>query len=343
MKRFGIIRAFGGRASLESKSVSGKDAINRHSERLAKESSNTNLIQLQGIKINSTETAQVSCQISKSDLRLAAKKVAFTLAEVLITLGIIGVVAAITLPTLIQNYKNQAYVDQLKKTVSSFENGIKLIIAKEGATSLTETELGKYIEDSSLSSDDLYTKIKPIFKNNFNIIETYSASEIDEKLPNSTSGVITNVEVCKSYIGKVKAIAYKQTNKNQCISIGGASINFSLADGAFVEFEKYVINPVDNNEDAKKIVAAVLFDINGLKGPNQYGYDVFQFLLIDDGSLIPAGGIVYAKTSGGENNWKRYYWATGSGMTCKVKGKSYSGWGTGCAASVVENGWKIDY
>ena len=34
------------------------------------------------------------------------KKNAFTLAEVLITLGIIGVVAAMTLPTLIQNHQN---------------------------------------------------------------------------------------------------------------------------------------------------------------------------------------------------------------------------------------------
>ncbi len=99
-------------------------AISRHSERLAKESSNTNLIQLQGIKINSAETDQasmplgifasksVSCRHSNADLhlaaslpsRLAAKKVAFTLAEVLITLGIIGVVAAVTLPTLVANY-----------------------------------------------------------------------------------------------------------------------------------------------------------------------------------------------------------------------------------------------
>ena len=39
---------------------------------------------------------------------------AFTLAEVLITLGIIGVVAALTLPTLISNHKKQTYVNQLK-------------------------------------------------------------------------------------------------------------------------------------------------------------------------------------------------------------------------------------
>ncbi len=46
------------------------------------------------------------------------KKVAFTLAEVLITLGIIGVVAAMTLPTLINNYKKQQTIAQLKKAYS---------------------------------------------------------------------------------------------------------------------------------------------------------------------------------------------------------------------------------
>ena len=65
-------------ADLDVKTISRKgdkfetEAISRHSERLAKESSDTNnLIQLQGIKINSTETAQVSCRISVLKLLLA--------------------------------------------------------------------------------------------------------------------------------------------------------------------------------------------------------------------------------------------------------------------------------
>ena len=43
------------------------------------------------------------------------KKFAFTMAEVLITLGIIGVVVAITLPTLTHNYQNKIIESQLKK------------------------------------------------------------------------------------------------------------------------------------------------------------------------------------------------------------------------------------
>ena len=47
------------------------------------------------------------------------RKIAFTLAEVLITLGIIGVVASLTLPSVIQNYKKQVTVNQLKKAYST--------------------------------------------------------------------------------------------------------------------------------------------------------------------------------------------------------------------------------
>ena len=69
------------------------------------------------------------------------KKAAFTLAEVLITLGIIGVVAAITLPTLIKNYQKQVYVTQLKKVVNTLENNSRKILADEGVDSLQDTPL----------------------------------------------------------------------------------------------------------------------------------------------------------------------------------------------------------
>ena len=52
----------------------------------------------------------VSCRISKSDLH---KKAAFTLAEVLITLGIIGVVAAITMPVLLSNVNSKVKAERV--------------------------------------------------------------------------------------------------------------------------------------------------------------------------------------------------------------------------------------
>lgn len=54
------------------------------------------------------------------------ERCAFTLAEVLITLGIIGVVAALTLPILIQNYRNNEVETKLKKVYSTMNQAIKL-------------------------------------------------------------------------------------------------------------------------------------------------------------------------------------------------------------------------
>lgn len=54
-----------------------------------------------------------------------ARIFAFTLAEVLITLGIIGVVAALTMPALIANHKKQTAITQLKKAYSEMSQAVK--------------------------------------------------------------------------------------------------------------------------------------------------------------------------------------------------------------------------
>lgn len=50
-----------------------------------------------------------------------SRKSGFTLAEVLITLGIIGVVASLVLPTLIEKFKDKVYITQTKKTYSTVQ------------------------------------------------------------------------------------------------------------------------------------------------------------------------------------------------------------------------------
>lgn len=64
----------------------------------------------------------------------------FTLAEVLITLGIIGIVAALTIPTLINNYQKKAYIAALQKTYSQTQNAFKLMMADEGVDFLSQTK-----------------------------------------------------------------------------------------------------------------------------------------------------------------------------------------------------------
>ena len=59
-------------------------------------------------------------------------KVAFTLAEVLITLGIIGVVAALTIPSIIQNYKRQVVEARLKEFYTTMQEAFRLAEAENG-------------------------------------------------------------------------------------------------------------------------------------------------------------------------------------------------------------------
>ena len=68
----------------------------------------------------------------KSLISRRGSKAAFTLAEVLITLGIIGVVAAMTMPTLIQGHKKQVTETKLKKFYSVVNQAILLESAEQG-------------------------------------------------------------------------------------------------------------------------------------------------------------------------------------------------------------------
>ena len=63
-------------------------------------------------------------------------KMGFTIAEVLITLVIIGVIAAMTIPTLMNNTNKQEYVSKLKKAYATLSQATNRIIADEGLAQL---------------------------------------------------------------------------------------------------------------------------------------------------------------------------------------------------------------
>ena len=83
-------------------------------------------------------------------------KKAFTLAEVLITLGIIGIVAAMTLPTLIGKYQKKQMVTQLKKAYTEISQLLKMSELDNGSMEYW---------DYTLSGEDFYYRyIKPYLK-----------------------------------------------------------------------------------------------------------------------------------------------------------------------------------
>ncbi|MDD3237089.1 MAG: type II secretion system protein [Candidatus Gastranaerophilales bacterium] len=86
------------------------------------------------------------------------QKYAFTLAEVLITLVIIGVIAAMTIPSLLNNTNKQEYKTAFKKAVSSLNQAITLHYALDGET----------VNDFDSSS----TLLAGLFEKRMNIIST---------------------------------------------------------------------------------------------------------------------------------------------------------------------------
>jgi prepilin-type N-terminal cleavage/methylation domain-containing protein len=83
----------------------------------------------------------------------------FTLAEVLITLGIIGVVAAMTMPVLFANIKDVVLENQVKKAKSVLINGVKLLMAQDDVTNLDQTTLAN-CEDSECVKAEIQKAFK---------------------------------------------------------------------------------------------------------------------------------------------------------------------------------------
>ncbi len=85
------------------------------------------------------------------------KKLGFTLAEVLITLVIIGVIAAMTVPTLMNNTNAQEYRSALKKAISGLNQALTLNYALEGLSA----------NDYSTGTD----LVNDVFKKRMSVIE----------------------------------------------------------------------------------------------------------------------------------------------------------------------------
>ncbi|MDR1327286.1 MAG: type II secretion system GspH family protein [Heliobacteriaceae bacterium] len=106
----------------------------------------------------------------------------FTLAEVLITLGIIGVVAALTMPAIVQNYKRQVATSRIKKFVSTINQAFLSASAEKGD-----------YEDWSLSGQNTYTgayqfltEYVTSYIEYFNITQSDSTSAVLKFLDGST-------------------------------------------------------------------------------------------------------------------------------------------------------------
>ena len=179
--------------------------------------------------------------LSGEGLRERVSKAAFTLAEVLITLGIIGVVAAITMPVIVHKYRTNVLKNQFKKSYSVLSQ----------ALTLTSKELGGNLHE--------------MFK--------------DE--PAGFSGAILFRDTFYKFLipaadlkESTDIFKFAPYNKNQPSDSESATMGLGAYPGYVVLGDGSAITVLKNNGRLN-----VLVDINGLKRPNRVGYDVFLFVV----------------------------------------------------------------
>ena len=185
------------------------------------------------------------------------KKKAFTLAEVLITLGIIGVVAALTMPSLIANYQKQQTVVRLKKAYSIINQAMKL----------SEIDNGDYASWDLPQVNGAGDYVNKYWRPYFNVLK-----------------------VCRTYndCGYASATPFTGRNGNS-LSLNVASDTYRsgivTTDGLL-----YIIETAYGSADTPGY--NIYIDLNASKPPNVYGKDFFAFIRTNNG-ILPYG---YDKT-----------------------------------------------
>lgn len=166
----------------------------------------------------------------------------FTLAEVLITLGIIGVVAAMTIPTLVNNYQKKVTVTGLQKVYSEFSQAYTASQAQNGDAT-----------DWS-AADPYYSRA-----NILTFWQTYFFPYLKiSKICDSADG--SDFYDCwSSDIKNLDGTLYSATDVNTAYNL-----TFILADGATV----YTASAPN--------YGSIYVDINGKSKPNVLGKDVFR-------------------------------------------------------------------
>ena len=226
----------------------------------------------------------------------------FTLAEVLITLGIIGIVAAMTLPSLIQKQQKYVAANQLKVVYSILSNAIRMAEAQQG-----EAKYWQYYDQNLTTPQNtrLFTETYLIpYLKDIHVYNTYGLHGCKNIIYKNRDGEVMS---CNSVIGF-------------CENCGGGSPNLThihLANGA-------IMVPMTRNVAGDSGSLEIDVDINGYRGPNVWGRDVFRFYLNGQYTKYKLLGADAAFRTRSQN------------LQCCKEGTFWN-----CAAVVIEDGFKF--
>ncbi len=189
-------------------------------------------------------------------------KPAFTLAEILITLGIIGIVAALTIPTLMSSIQNRQLEVGLKNAYSTLTQALKMY----------EQDNGYPLTSSNVGSRKLKSILMKYIKNVKDC--GWGQSDIQKScMPNIAYAKDSqNYEFYMNYDGTdvLDEQFYSYFDDGQFVMNNGMLVLLEN-----VSTNRYTFISVDVNGHKKK--------------PNRLGHDLFMFQLMDDGQLLPMG------------------------------------------------------
>ena len=225
-------------------------------------------------------------------------KWAFTLAEVLITLGVIGVVASLTLPSVINDIKHKQLETAFKSAYSIFSQGFMNMKREDGE--------GLHRNYAYYDVENYNYPMVTEFKNKF-----YSYSNIKV------------IGKCNYKRGSIKNFNKTANVTNNELLIGNIyqANNFDVLSNGMCS--KVFINAGD---------ISLFVDVNGLKAPNQLGHDIFHFYIDDKDVLQPEKmRKLYTEEELAKENFP-----TLAGLPCSIRSKQV-GNGIGCTYYALIN------
>lgn len=264
----------------------------------------------------------------------------FTLAEILITLTIVGIVARMTLPSLMQNVQVQTTEASLSKAINTLEMGNQRILQETGSRSLSGA--GVSSANNANQADELNTRAY------LNLMNNYMNGSYRSSLTlsiNGTSRANQNAFITKDGIMFADASSISGLTE----PIARSSNNGPSGPDSQVSFELGRQIPQKYHGSYAKI----LVDINGTSGPNQLAKDQFIFYIDNYGSAIAYGGAEYGRYAldnglvmfpvGGSSNdsstplWQRNNTCS-SGVTPTTTAAKAA-----CTGSIIDNNFKVIY
>lgn len=215
------------------------------------------------------------------------------MAEVLITLGVIGVVAAMTIPTLMNKIQYKTIVSQLKKDYSVFSNAYTLAVQDNGTPDTWELVAFPTI------SPGIVDILKPYMK-------------VVKDCTDGSQGCWP-AGVAYKYLSTGDNGVYDDANYPKIILNDGTLVwGLTLSSTCGVS--------IGTSQQLQNVCGFYVLDVNGNKGPNQWGKDTFELWLTKYG-IIPQG----SSQQTGSHKFD---------TACKDKS---TGNGLGCAAWVIYN------